>query len=384
VKSNDKFNGHVSNGGILVVGAGFAGLSVALELSNWHDDIKVIGTDNHSYDKNAGHVIPTMGESLAATIDIKGEKAAMDLQSHALKCTDAIVQWCTNNEHTILDRGYYVIPSDHNELKSLQKSKQIYNSKFDNMELYDVTRMALTPNFKDIRSLYMPTGWFGNPSMFRNSLANRCKEQGVTISKHPAVVNVVTTGSGVRVVYSDGLTSEHDAVVLCNNAFPLDLQKMYTDQFVGQIAVSHPITSKRLTPMAFSADHGYIYGQITVDNRLLIGGWRNNVKDDGRLDNINNNITRGLQTFVDDNFNVEVDLVNSEYEWRGAMAQTIDGLPIVGEIDTGIFASTGWNGYGFSQAHYTSTCLAKMIMEESLDDNSKQVILEYFNPKRFR
>lgn len=379
-KSNIKYDLQKPDGGILVVGAGFSGLSIALELSKYHDNVNVVCTDNDSYSKNAGHVIPTMGESLYASIAIRGEKKAMDLQAHALKCTAAIAAWCKGNPNTLLDRGYYIIAGDNNERDALIKSRDIYSLQFNPGWYPGKYYMGDAPNFNSELSLYLPTGYFGNPVMFRNSLAQACQDAGVSITIGPGVE---TVDSG-KVIYEDKTTSTHDAVVLCNNAFPIDIQELYTDQFVGQIAVSHPITSKRLTPMAFSADHGYIYGQVTVDNRLLIGGWRNNVKDDGRLDKINKDITKGLQKFVDNNFDIDVDLVNAEYEWRGAMAQTTDGLPVVGEIDMGIYACTGWNGYGFSQAYYTAQCLAKMIMDEPVDSESERIIVEHFGPKRFR
>ena len=385
IESNIKYDLQKPSGGILVVGAGFAGLSVALELSKYHDNVGVVCTGYNSYSKNAGHVIPTMGESLHASIAIRGHKKAMDLQSHAFKCTEAIKAWHDTHENTVLDSGYYVIASDEGERDSLAKSGDIYNKSFNpgiGMRTYG---MGCTPNFiNNNLSLRMPTGYFGNPVMFRDSLARECQKNGVTITKCPAVNRIMSNAPSPTVIYDDETVGIHDAVVFCNNAFPMDFQQSYTDPFVGQIIVSNPIISKRLTPMSFSADHGYIYGQITVDNRLLIGGWRNNVEDDGRLDAINYNITKGLQEFVDDNFQVSVDLINAEYEWRGAMAQTTDGLPIVGEIDMGIYACTGWNGYGFSQAHYTATCLAKMIMDAPVDEKSERIITTYFNPKRFR
>ena len=381
-KSKIQYSLQKPNGGILVVGAGFAGLSVALELRKHHDQVNVVFTDDNSYSKNAGHVIPTMGESLHVSIAIQGHKKAMDLQAHALRCSEAIAKWCSHKPDTLLDRGYYVIASNEIERNALAKSGGIYNTEWGHDEPHG---MGNTPNFTSKQpSLYMPTGYFGNPVMFRDSLARECLKAGITITKCDGVEKITTHESGPAAAYKDGTVGMHDAIVLCNNAFPLDVQKSYTDQFVGQVAVSHPITSKRLTPMAFSADHGYIYGQITVDNRLLIGGWRNNVKDDGSLCNINNEITKGLQKFVDDNFQVDVDILNAEYEWRGAMAQTTDGLPVVGEIDTGVYACTGWNGYGFSQAHYTAQCLAKMIMDVPVDEESKRTIIEHFNPTRFR
>ena len=383
-KSNIKYDLQKPDGGILVVGAGFSGLSMALELRKYHDKVSVVFTDDNSYDKNAGHVIPTMGESLHASIAIRGEKKAMDLQAHALRCAAAINDKCKGNPETLLDRGYYIMADSNNELTALVKSQDIYNLQF-NPSLYpNKYYMTDTPNFKTTKSLYMPTGYFGNPVMFRDSLVRECQKNGITITKYKAVTDVAPNYPGSLVIYEDMSSSIHDAVVLCNNAFPLEIQKAYTDQFVGQIVVSHPITSKRLTPISFSADHGYIYGQVTADNRLLIGGWRNNVQDDGNLDRINDDITKGLQKFTDDNFSTDVDLVNAEYKWRGAMAQTTDGLPIVGEIDMGVYACTGWNGYGFSQAYYAAQCLARMIMDEPVDAESERIIIENFNPRRFK
>jgi len=130
-KSNIKYDLQKPDGGILIVGAGFAGLSMALELSKYHDNVGVVFTDDNSYSKNAGHVIPTMGESLHASIAIKGDKKAMELQTHAFKCAAAIKTLCDGNTETLLDRGYYVIPNDSLEYESLAKSKDIYNTRFE-------------------------------------------------------------------------------------------------------------------------------------------------------------------------------------------------------------------------------------------------------------
>ena len=149
-------------------------------------------------------------------------------------------------------------------------------------------------------------GASANPLKFRNALLRSCLARGLRYSSGQRVISVREQNSRGLIALQSGKTLQSDIVVLATNAYtgllsPLFASKNLIVPFRGQIITSAPLASQpaRLN-MPFSFNHGYEYGLITSDNRLMIGGWRENTAGEKYIYDLTPNpaVEAGLKEFA--------------------------------------------------------------------------------------
>ena len=369
------------DGGILIIGSGLAGVSVAYFLYQAGIECQIVdcGGENASYYRNAGHMLHGTGESYKAMVDIHGEEKADLIQDVALNFLQEAEETIREEEIDcdFNTNGYYRIPLDSTELEELKTTAKINKH---GATWFEDLNLAL--NTKAIAGLHCDKSRSGHPVKFRNAVL---KYSGASIRSYK-VVDVTETGGRAVVAYADGTCSTHDAVVIAANAYtPLlhnwTKERQLIEPFKGQVIVSAPL-QKETFPLEvpFSMDHGYIYGTFLPDNRLLIGGWRNNVpgSETGSYDlSINGLTERGLKTFVEEHFLFREKL-EWDFSWSGIMGSAKGGLPLIGPTDSDIiFACAGFNGYGFGWAHGAAQMCVDIMVGNKLSKG-----WELFNPKR--
>jgi glycine/D-amino acid oxidase-like deaminating enzyme len=139
---------------------------------------------------------------------------------------------------------------------------------------------------------------------------------------------------------------------------------------------------KKKLPVAYphSFDHGYEYAIGTEDNRLMLGGWRNNTPggEIGTYDiTPNPMVEKGLADFALRHYAIE-EKIEWEYSWSGIMAASKTGFPFIGPTDSQrIFTVSGFTGHGFSWAHGSAKYLAKIMAGEPIPE----LVARQFNPK---
>ena len=365
------------DGGILVIGSGLAGTSVAHHLleKKIFDKISIVdcGTPNASYARNAGHILHGAGESYKATVDIHGEKKAKTIMEMSKAFIDELKY--TSAIHGVpcdLQSGpYYRVAIDEAEESELRSSVEL-NKRWmpkwaDEKELKDIGLVGAAGAYKCQQSLS------GNPAMFRNALLARCFHKGV--GYYACKVKSIEEINGkVRVSYEGNAAKDtwHDAVVICTNAYSQGIggffqKKKSIEPFKGQIIVSHPCKEEFKFKGPFSMDHGYIYGTFLPDNRLLIGGWRNNVPggEIGCTDlTINKDTEKGLMEFAKEHVAYDLEW---NFSWAGIMGSSNGGLPHVGPTDSDlIYSCAGFSGYGFGWAHGAAKLCADIMAGDDL------------------
>jgi glycine/D-amino acid oxidase-like deaminating enzyme len=369
------------DGGILIVGAGLAGTSAAHFLKD-EFDVQLVdcGTENASYFRNAGHILFGASENYKSFIDIHGREKARDI----FKMSEA---FCLLQRATILENNIqcdYFQGDYHSVASNSREEEQIIES-IDLLNQDDMKHSYYTT----ARSIYDKIGFKsnlggkvcnlsaqGHPVKFRNALLSDVPYFSYKIK------NIEDLDEKVKVEYFDGSFSEHDALVIAGNAYSPLFSSFFSDRkliepFKGQIIVSEPL--ENIKRSSFSCDHGYIYGTYTSDNRLLIGGWRNNVpgKEVGTYDlEINPLTENGLKQYIADHFGRNVKF---EFSWSGIMGANQSGLPYVGPTNSPlVFALTACNGYGFSWSHGCAKLLSDIIKGNPLMQG-----WQHLNPNKF-
>jgi glycine/D-amino acid oxidase-like deaminating enzyme len=208
------------NGGILIIGAGIAGVSVAYWLKQSGMDCQIVdcGGENASYYRNAGHMLHGTGESYEAMVAIHGEEKADLIQDVALgfllDAEDTIIEEgidCDFNKN-----GYYRIPLDSTETEELKAS--VEKGKWQTRWKKDIN---LNLSTVATEAFFCHRSRSGHPVKFRNGVL---KSSGVSVYSHK-VVDVRESGGRASVRYADGSCSAHDAVVIAANAYSPLLHK---------------------------------------------------------------------------------------------------------------------------------------------------------------
>ena len=376
---------------IVIVGSGLSGVSAAyhivsdLDKLDGIDSISIIddGSMDASYFRNAGHILCGMGESYQALRSIHGSKVAKDLMSLSIDFTNEMKKIIENeNIKCDYNRGsYYVIPIDDSE------ETEIFNS-INLMEKDGISTSVFIDQIS-LRQLGFNTTFMGrscsqsasaHPADFRNALLQICIDKGVKYQRGHKVTSYTEHEDGVTLKYANGDKSNHTALILATNAYNGNIVgaeglAKRIEPFKGQIIVSKPL-KKKLPQIAFSLDHGYIYGQYTPDNRILIGGWRNNIPggETGTLDLTVNKATEdGLKSFVDKYMRHKD--IEWEYSWAGVMGASKGGVPIIGPLEGNgyVYTLSGFNGYGFGFAFGSGKILSKILLGEDIPSVIKTI-----------
>ena len=386
-KSTDLITGGFAlpkNGGMAIIGSGITGVSVAYWLTQNGfpgQDITIIDymPEIAATNRNAGHVLYGAVESASALVSLKGEKVAREITELSIElCQD--IKETVNREKLECDyrkSGYLVMALKDAEFSEIRKSVEILKSWGVSNEIVDKEHLNRL-GFKNVVGGRFEEGSARiNPVKFRNSLMEICLKRGVSYHSRREVKSLTESSGKVEVLYLTGDSNTFDACVVAANAFSPLLSSFYesrklVEPFKGQIITSAPLKSKDLFKGAVSFNHGYEYSLITEDNRLLIGGWRDEAGGEmGSYDmTINPRTEEGLKGFVKDHFQIDED-IKWEHSWSGLMAASKTGLPFVGPTDSQlIYTAGGYTGHGLSWGHGCARILAEIMMGLSYTPSS--------------
>jgi len=374
---------------VAIIGSGLSGSSVAYWMSQLGeiDDIQIIdcGTDNASFFRNAGHALHGTGESYKAMCAIHGpEEAKQIMKISEIFCKDLEE---TIEEHNIdcdyLKGNYYFLGKDELEGKEISEAVSLLNDDGFKDSTTMTKRFGEIIGFDGLDKVRMcKRSASAHPVKFRNAILEQAKAKGVKHVSH-CVKNIEEFGDRVRIEYANG-SSYHDFVIVCTNAYtnlilPYIKDRGLIEPYKGQIIVSKPL-KKKLPPIGFSSDHGYMYGTYTTDNRILIGGWRNNVPgmETNTFDKTPNiTVEDGLKSWVDKHIPLD-EKIEWEFSWGGIMGSSSNkGLPLIGQTNSQlIWTCAGFTGYGFGWAHGAARLLTLMMLGEEPHSG-----YEFFDPR---
>ena len=364
---------------IIVIGSGISGVSCVhfLQLAGC-GDILLLDDDcrKAASFRNCGHILPGLVESMYALRQIHQHPKAEQIWQFSLDCCvrmrQTIEALATDVEYQ--QSGYLAVALDASEDSEHRQSIELLQaSGFTGNRYVPAAELRTFGIGSEYGARFDACGASANPLKFRNALLRSCLQQGLHYSSGQVVTAVHEQNSRAMIVLQGGKTLQADAVVLATNAYtgmlsPLFASKGLIVPFRGQIITSAPLTtiSPSLT-MPFSFNHGYEYGLITSDNRLMFGGWRENTAGEKYTYDLipNPKVEDGLKDFAARYLDFAIDL-RWDYSHSGIMGSSASGLPYVSTTpSTSIYVCAGFTGHGFSLAHGSAELLAKIIMGES-------------------
>ena len=378
-----------SDGGICVIGSGLAGASTAYFLEKaGMGPVTILDyqAENAASFRNCGHILHGTVESMKALSSLHGKDIAKDIWGLSVEICDQV-------KSTVRDLkldcdykqdGYLVIAIDDAELEELHESVELLSS--NGFENNFVSKEKLEKlGFKNVKGgRFEPGSAQAHPVKFRNGLMSEAMKSGSQYHSNCKVLSVDEQNGRVKVETEAWGNLFFDAAVIASNAYSPLLSDFYkshklVEPFKGQIITSKPLSSRIPVTYPHSFDHGYEYALRTEDNRLMIGGWRNNTPggEIGTYDiTPNPSVEQGLKDFTKHHYNFD-ETIDWEYSWSGIMATSKTGFPFIGPTYSPlIFTVGGFTGHGFSWAHGSAK-----ILVDIMAGNKFTKLAKHFNPR---
>lgn len=324
---------------IVIVGAGFVGLSTAYWLTELQPGLKIIVVDRQSIGsgasgRNAGFLTKGSAVFHQGLEEKYGTKTAADLFSYA------------EESLRLLDQ------------KVLQTSPELRAEKIVSHTLFRKTDLNARPGFTPTALTELPAclqSTFSsaltsdnefkiNPVALVNTIATKLKARGVQILENLTAFDLASDS----VLTETGFIRAKTTVLALNGYLPQfhpHFKKMIRPTRAQMLAVR--IKKDLQAPDLYYDPEERVYWRQGPEQTLLIGGKRllDADREVGEFDKVTPIIQEGLEAYVRDVLKQTPAVVQ---RWSGVMGFTVDELPIIIETDLrkDTFVVGGFSGHG--------------------------------------
>jgi gamma-glutamylputrescine oxidase len=376
-------------GGILVIGSGLSGVSAAYWLKEaGFEDLTLVdyALPHAATFRNCGHILYGTVESMKALVALHGRETAREIWEFSIgichEVRETVRRLGIDCEYE--QSGYLVIAIDEVEDGEIRESIELLGSMGFESRYVEMSELR-KQGFRNVCGGRFEAGSAqAHPMKFRNGVLRHCLDSSLSYHSGVEVTAVEEEGDHVIVTTKPWGKLRYDACVIAANAYSPLLSRFFAERrlvepFRGQIITSKPLQHDFKVRHPHSFDHGYEYALVTSDNRLMIGGWRNNTPG-GELGTYdidpNKIVEQGLKDFVDQYYDIS-EKIEWEYSWAGIMAASKTGFPFIGPTTSPrIYTCSGYTGHGFSWAHGSAKLLADIMAGNPITGVAK-----HFNPK---
>jgi gamma-glutamylputrescine oxidase len=361
---------------ILIVGAGFTGLSAAYRLRSMGVDCTVLEANDVGWGasgRNGGMVVPRFKHTFPVLARDYGVPTALDMHRAAHRAVD-LIETLVREEG--MDCGFarcgHLTPFVHAPDANRFAADAAWLAK----EAGDVAPCLLDYSETEARTpfysgaYFEPRGGAIHPLRFSRQLAAAVARRGGRIHVRTPVVSWSREGASI-VVRTPRATVRARRLLLATNA--------YTDVTRAGDGLKRrvvPVTSSLIATAPLDASvraailpHGNVvtdakrltnYFRISDDGRMIFGGRGGaSHQESGR---IYRRLAREMARIYPALADCRVD-----YRWSGRVAVTLDGLPRVGRLADQVFFAMGYNGRGVALA----TLLGHMLADLGLGQGNE-------------
>ena len=356
---------------LLIIGAGYTGLSTALHASESHQDIIVIDQVQPGWGcsgRNGGQVNPQWKPSLYQLKQKLSPQAFRHFIETLHQTGDLVFDLidkyrinCQANRGGCLIAGKGSVTRDY-----LSQWNHFWQEFGADVELLDASATAnLIGNSYYDNAMLDRRGGSLQPLSYARGLARACLDNGLQIFGDSLAAGIRKSGEQ-WIVNANGFEIKARQLVIATNGYTGDLwpqlkktiipvASMLTattplpDHIAGEILPQrHPVAEYSGVPA---------YYRLDESNRLVFG-WRGTTS--GAIGNLNTTHLRqkALKLFP------QLSGVDWEYDWAGYVGITSHQLPMLLKLDRNAFAGLGYNGRGITMATMMGKQLALALSEQ--------------------
>jgi gamma-glutamylputrescine oxidase len=361
---------------VVIIGSGFAGLWSAFYLKRKHPHLKIsilerglIPTGASS--RNAGFACFGSLSEVVHDAQQMGNDKMLELVEMRFKGLERIQKYFKddmidfsmvggyelydNHDKITSEELYYNIGYINSLFKPITGSKKTYRLSDENIPGFgfEKTRHLVKNNLEG----YLHSG------KLLTALLQRVQGMGVQLFNHMEVTSINKNNDGFTLQTSRDVDFETSKVLVCTNAFTKSLfPEIDIVPARGQVLLTTAIEHLPFKG-SFHSDEGFYYFR-NLDNRVLLGGARNKALQAEETTEMETSeyiqfeLERYLQQVVLPNFK---DQYQVEYRWAGIMAMGSEKLPIVKELEPGIFSAVRMSGMGVALTPVVGQQVAQMM-----------------------
>jgi glycine/D-amino acid oxidase-like deaminating enzyme len=364
---------------VLVIGAGYTGLSAARTLAKRDVNVAVLEANTIGWgasSRNGGMVLTGMKLDVATLSKRYGMELTRRMYAASLESID-LVEQIVREENIACDFsrcGHLEVACKQSHFDSYARSTEVIAKEF-NHELRIVPRRQLVEEIGS--SIYFggmvdETSAGVNPAQYVAGLARAALRAGALIHESARVEEISKTSrdgaAGFEIKTSRGSTFARKVLVATSgytsSATPALQKKLIP---IGSfIVTTEPLPeslARELSPrnrMIYDSKHYLYYYRLTPDNRMLFGGRA------AFFPETKNTVRRSAEILRQGMIGVFPQLQDAkiEHAWGGTLDFCFDTMPHAGKLD-GVHYALGYAGHGVAMATYLGAKMAENISGSS-------------------
>ncbi len=366
---------------VVVVGAGFCGLSAARTLAKRGVNVAVLEAETCGWgasSRNGGMVLTGMKLPAPMLIKRYGRETVRKMYAASLESIDCVEQIVReeNIDCNFSRCGHLEVACKQSHFDGYEESAALIKSEF-NHELRIIPKSELRTEIgSDIYfgGMVDETSAGLNPARYVAGLAHAAHRAGACLLDHTRVTSIkqeIDNGARkFRVQTSKGAVTARE-VILASGAYTTEATPALRKKIIpiGSYIIATEVLSadlaRELSPrnrMIYDSKHFLYYYRLTPDNRMLFGGraaffpeTESTVRQSAEI------LRHGMIGVYPQLRDVKV-----EFGWGGTLDFTLDVMPHAGKIDDMYFAA-GFAGHGVAAATWSGAKLAAQICGDPAD-----------------
>ena len=363
---------------VAIIGAGYAGLSAALELRAEGLSVAVLEAQYAAFGasgRNAGHLTPTIGKDLPTLMRLFGRERVGGL----VHLADAAIRYVEERiaQHAI-DCHYEpvgnVIAAVHaRQFAALDRAAQAaaaFGVPGELLEPAEMRRRGLPARF--VRGFLEPHGGILHPGRYAGGLRRAALAAGVALYEQTAVRRV--DAGTPAVLHTDGGRVRAARVVVATNAYTpqLGLLRSRVLPMYVQLFRTAPLSDAQLAAVDWHGREGIYTAhemlesyRLTHDNRIVGGAKYARYGYGGTIFSTPDaGLAAGLESVFRARF-PELAGLRIDDHWGGPICMSLDFLPVIqrDRRHANLVYAVGYAGHGVAQASYAGRLVADLFLD---------------------
>lgn len=357
---------------VVVVGAGFAGVSAARVLAERGASVAVLDSQNLGWGastRNGGMMIVGLKLGPEALVKQYGEELGRRSFEVSLDANRYVEDLITREGLDCEYRrcGHFTAAFKPRDYGSLEREAEFLEHRFQH------TTRLVAPNAvrEELDSPLYHGGVVDDssaglhPAKYFDGIAGLASRAGASLHPYTAVTAIERVEGGFSVHTVRGKIRARDVLIATNgytgDAFPEFKRRVIPmGSYVVVTERLDPAVARRVIPhdrMIIDTKHVLYYFRRTADDRLLFGGRASFAPTS--IERSREILTRAIAKVYP-----ELKGVRIEYAWKGNVAFTFDLLPHLGRHGNGMHYAMGFCGHGVAMGSYLGARIGGMIASD--------------------
>lgn len=355
---------------VCIIGAGFGGLSAALELAEQGKSVIVLEGARIGFGasgRSGGQAINGFEDGIDEYVEQFGFDMTQKLWAMSLEAIDIIDERIAKyGIQCDWKKGYATLALNHRRMDDLlaieKSSREVFG--YGNMQLWDKAQLKqYLGSDIYVGGLFDSNSGHLHPLNYCLGLAKACLDLGVQIFEHSPVVDMKTQGDKVMLKTKKAQVTAQN-VVIATNAYIAGLPRsihrgtarkiLPVESFIiATEPLEQSVADSVINNGMSVCDNNLLldYYRLSADNRLLFGSDSSSNKDMVQV--MRRNMLKVFPQLAD---------VNIDYGWGGPIDMTMNSQPHFGRIKPNIYFAHGYSGHGVALTGLAGRIIAEAIL----------------------